>query len=108
MKLSGLILLGSAQAKGKGPGGFSLTQAKQTCSDEPCQNGGQCLPSEQYNRGFFCRCSEGFTGIYCNIKHPTVTCGEGSMEVRLDKQMITEHGLDDLAENVGFRAQGKI
>lgn len=108
MKLSTLFsILGGISAKGKGPGGITLTSSKQTCDDAPCQNDGTCLASEQYNRGFFCRCPEGFTGIYCDILHPTVTCGESYMEVSLDKQMITEHGLEDNVEHIGFRGEGE-
>lgn len=108
MKLSTLFsILGGIAAKGKGPGGITLTQSKQTCADEPCKNGGTCLASEQYNRGFHCRCPDGFAGIYCDILHPSVICGESYMEVSFDKQMITEHGLEDNVEHIGFRGDGE-
>lgn len=108
MKLSTLFsVMGGIAAKGKGPGGITLTQSKQTCADEPCQNGGQCITSERYNRGFHCRCPEKFTGIFCDIDHPVVKCVDSSMQVSLDKQMVTEHGLEDNLENIGFRGEGE-
>lgn len=108
MKIATLFsVIGGIAAKGKGPGGITLTSNEQTCADEPCQNGGQCLTSEQYNRGFHCRCTEGYTGIYCDILHPEVICGESYMKVSLSKQMITEHGLEDNYKNIGFRGTGE-
>ena len=96
-------LMGGISAKGKGPGGITVSQNQQTCADEPCKNGGSCLASEEFNRGFYCRCTEGFTGIYCDIDVPEVKCGESYMEVSLQKQMILEHGLEDNVENIGFK-----
>lgn len=107
MKLSTMFsLMGGISAKGKGPGGITVSQNQQTCADEPCKNGGSCLASEEFNRGFYCRCTEGFTGIYCDIDVPEVKCGESYMEVSLQKQMILEHGLEDNVENIGFKGTG--
>lgn len=90
----------------KGPGGYTISREQQSCADSPCANG-SCFPTNANNRGFLCSCSEGFTGIYCDIKHPTVTCGKSSMEVSLDKRMVTEHGLEDNVDQIGFLGVGE-
>ncbi|CAH3160812.1 unnamed protein product, partial [Pocillopora meandrina] len=34
------------------------------CSSSPCQNGGTCTPTSEYN-SYKCRCEQGFVGEYC-------------------------------------------
>ena len=53
-------------------------------SNNPCQNGGQCIPIHSYvpsDRQFVCTCSKGYSGRRCEISPYTITL---SFEVDLD------------------------
>jgi len=105
MKLA-VLPLTTVAALGAGPGSASVTKTKQTCEDAPCANGGTCIPSDNYNRGFFCRCADDWTGIFCTVEPPKVVCGDSFMQVNVKKDLVLEHDLDDSVEHIGFRGKG--
>jgi len=53
-------------------------------------------------RGFTCECPPDWTGIYCDVPYPQVKCGESTIEVTIDKRLVTDHGLDDSQQRVSF------
>lgn len=53
------------------PTGISAGSYNNTCSEQnPCENGGSCVPFEANDPKFLCSCPEGFTGQRCEDVSP--------------------------------------
>merc|ERR1712226_1584240 len=83
---------------------ISIHGERTHCDTQPCKNGGVCRMNEgnEQARGFTCECPPDWTGIYCDVPYPQVKCGESSIEVTIDKRLVTDHGLDDSQQRVSF------
>jgi len=83
---------------------ISIHGERTHCDTQPCKNGGICRMNEgtEGARGFTCECPPDWTGIYCDVPYPQVKCGESTIEVTIDKRLVTDHGLDDSQQRVSF------
>ncbi|XP_002120027.2 beta-tectorin-like [Ciona intestinalis] len=71
------------------------------CDSNPCENNGECVVTSASE--YSCICPSNFAGIRCNLPPPTVSCGEESIEVSIDKRIVIEQGLADDTNNVYFK-----
>jgi len=72
------------------------------CTDVGCNDNGMCVPQASYSRGYWCECNEGWAGQDCKYAEPSVSCGDRSIDVYIDKGLIVELGLSDKEENIYF------
>ncbi|XP_076820225.1 pancreatic secretory granule membrane major glycoprotein GP2-like [Clavelina lepadiformis] len=74
--------------------GCLLLVTASPCEPNPCENEGECF-EESSNGKFTCLCTENYAGLRCDLPFPGITCGNKSIEITIDKRMVTELGLDD-------------
>lgn len=80
-----LAVLGSAKAQSE-----PVTQA---CDGVSCSNKGFCVPSDLYNKGYWCECNEGWVGQNCGHPQPTVVCGDTEISITIDTGIVEELSL---------------
>lgn len=72
------------------------------CSHVDCSDNGVCVAQASYSKGYWCECNEGWAGQDCKYAEPSVTCGDRTIDVYIDKGLIVELGLSDKEENIYF------
>lgn len=83
---------------------ISIHGERTHCDTSPCQNGGICrmVEGSEAARAFVCECTKDWTGVYCDVPYPAVTCGESEISVLVDKRLVTDHGLEENQSLVSF------
>uniref|UniRef100_A0A6Q2X482 Notch receptor 2 n=1 Tax=Esox lucius TaxID=8010 RepID=A0A6Q2X482_ESOLU len=52
----------------------------QSCQNQPCLNGGTCMPDPHYPFQYSCRCPTYFSGRHCESVNPTPSCPYAACE----------------------------
>jgi hypothetical protein len=90
-----LAVLGSAKAQG-------TTDGQNACDGVTCSNKGFCVPSDLYNKGYWCECDEGWVGQNCGHPQPTVVCGDTEISITIDTGIVEELSLAPEQDYVYF------
>lgn len=90
-----LAVLGSAKAQGN-------TDGTNACDGVTCSNKGFCVPSDLYNKGYWCECDEGWVGQNCGHPQPTVVCGDTEISITIDTGIVEELSLATEEDYVYF------
>lgn len=82
----------------------SVTGERSYCDKNPCKNGATCQ-MQPNSLKFYCECADGWNGKLCDIPNPTLKCGTSSIEVLLDKRMLTQNGnMESKANLISFNS----
>jgi hypothetical protein len=90
-----LAVLGSAKAE-------DYTGDTNACDGVTCSNKGFCVPSDLYNKGYWCECDDGWVGQNCGHPQPTVVCGDSEISITIDTGIVEELNLSTEQKFVYF------
>ena len=93
-----LAVLGSTNAQGT----TDNQNTNNACDGISCSNKGFCVPSDLYNKGYWCECDEGWVGQNCGHPQPTVVCGDTEISITIDTGIVKELSLATEADFVYF------
>jgi len=83
-------------------GSSSAQETTNACDGVTCSNKGFCVPSDLYNKGYWCECDSGWVGQNCGHPQPTVVCGDTEISITIDTGIVEELSLSTEEKFVYF------